>query len=242
MPSCPSHALPPTVRGASLASHASSPQALRAAIPVDYLRCAVPTHMGGLGGGPEDLVPLMRSLCAQSLSAGVLFWCQRTAIEFLVQTFNVALREHLLPDLLSFQRAATAPLSLDAPALTAQEGGRGLRLSGWVQSVANAQADGVSLIVPVHMPASTPIPTPIPTPGVAGWAVLQSEEDGVHLEPGTLLPHLHNTCPARVRVDQAFFRADEWLGDSPLLQQTEPVRLALGVLYQSLIAAPDMLL
>ena len=62
------------------------------------------------------------------------------------------------------------------------------------------------------------------------------------LEPGTLLPHLHNTCPARVRVDQAFFRADEWLGDSPLLQQTEPVRLALGVLYQSLIAAPDMLL
>eukprot|EP01034_Spumella_vulgaris_P037891 gene37891-46757_t len=119
MPSCPSHALPPTVRGASLASDASSPQALRAAIPVDYLRCAVPTHMGGLGGGPEDLVPLMRSLCAQSLSAGVLFWCQRTAIEFLVQTFNVALREHLLPDLLSFQRAATAPLSLDAPALTA---------------------------------------------------------------------------------------------------------------------------
>jgi hypothetical protein len=172
----------------------------------------------------------------------VLFWCQRTAIEFLVQTFNVALREHLLPDLLSFQRAATAPLSLDAPALTAQEGGRGLRLSGWVQSVANAQADGVSLIVPVHMPASTPIPTPIPTPGFAGWAVLQSEEDGVHLEPGTLLPHLHNTCPARVRVDQAFFRADEWLGDSPLLQQTEPVRLALGVLYQSLIAAPETLL
>lgn len=194
--------------------------------------------MGGLGGGPEDLVPLMRSLCAQSLSAGVLFWCQRTAIEFLVQTFNVALCEHLLPDLLSFQRAATAPLSLDAPALTAQEGGRGLRLSGWVQSVANAQADGVSLIVPVHMPASTPIPTP----GFAGWAVLQSEEDGVHLEPGTLLPHLHNTCPARVRVDQAFFRADEWLGDSPLLQQTEPVRLALGVLYQSLIAAPETLL
>ena len=242
MPSCPSHALPPTVRGASLASDASSPQALRAAIPVDYLRCAVPTHMGGLGGGPEDLVPLMRSLCAQSLSAGVLFWCQRTAIEFLVQTFNVALREHLLPDLLSFQRAATAPLSLDAPALTAQEGGRGLRLSGWVQSVANAQADGVSLIVPVHMPASTPIPTPIPTPGFAGWAVLQSEEDGVHLEPGTLLPHLHNTCPARVRVDQAFFRADEWLGDSRLLQQTEPVRLALGVLYQSLIAAPETLL
>ena len=238
MPSCPSHALPLPVRLASLASHASSPQALRAAIPVDYLRCAVPSHMGGLGGKPEELGQLMRSLCAQSLSAGVLFWCQRTAIEFLVQSFNVALREHLLPDLLSFQRAATTPLSLDAPALTAQEGGRGLRLSGWVQSVANAQADGVSLIVPVHMPASTPIPTP----GVAGWAVLQSEEDGVHLEPGTLLPHLHNTCPARVRVDQAFFLADEWLGDSPLLQQTEPVRLALGVLYQSLIAAPETLL
>ena len=162
----------------SSAFHVAHPQSLRAAIPVDYLRCAVPTHMGGLGGGPEELGLLMRSLCAQSLSAGVLFWCQRTAIEFLVQSFNAALREHLLPDLLSFQRAATTPLSLDAPALTAQDGARGLRLSGWVQSVANAQADGVSLIVPVHMPA--------PTPGSAGWAVLQSEEDGVHLEPGTL--------------------------------------------------------
>ena len=218
----------------SSALHVAPPQSLRAAIPADYLRCAVPTHMGGLGGAPEELGLLMRTLCTQSLSAGVLFWCQRTAIEFLVQSFNAALRQHLLPDLLSFQRAATTPLSLDAPALTAQDGARGLRLSGWVQSVANAQADGVSLIVPVHMPA--------PTPGSAGWAVLQSEEDGVHLEPGTLLPHLHNTCPARVRVDQAFFRADEWLGDSLLLQQTEPVRLALGVLYQSLIAAPETLL
>jgi hypothetical protein len=186
--------------------------------------------MGGLGGKPEELGLLMRSLCAQSLAAGVLFWCQRTAIEFLVQSFNAAVREHLLPDLLHFQRAATTPLSLDAPALIAQEGGRGLRLSGWVQSVANAQADGVSLIVPVHLSGS------------AGWAVLQSEEDGVHLAPGTLLPHLHSACPARVQVDQAFFRADEWLGDSRLLQQTEPVRLALGVLYQSLIAAPEMLL
>ena len=221
----------------SSALHVAHPQSLRAAIPADYLRCAVPTHMGGLGGAPEELGLLMRTLCAQSLSAGVLFWCQRTAIEFLVQSFNAALREHLLPDLLSFQRAATTPLSLDAPALTAQDGARGLRLSGWVQSVANAQADGVSLIVPVHLPAATP-----GAAGSSGWAVLASEEDGVHLEPGTLLPHLHNTCPARVRVDQAFFRADEWLGESHLLQQTEPVRLALGVLYQSLIAAPEMLL
>lgn len=221
----------------SSALHVAHPQSLRAAIPADYLRCAVPTHMGGLGGAPEELGLLMRTLCTQSLSAGVLFWCQRTAIEFLVQSFNAALRQHLLPDLLSFQRAATTPLSLDAPALTAQDGARGLRLSGWVQSVANAQADGVSLIVPVHLPVATP-----GAAGSSGWAVLASEEDGVHLEPGTLLPHLHNTCPARVRVDQAFFRVDEWLGDSRLLQQTEPVRLALGVLYQSLIAAPETLL
>lgn len=217
--------------------HVAHPQLLRTAISSDYLRCAVPISMGGLGGAPEELGLLMRSLCAQSLSAGVLFWCQRTAIEFLVQSFNAALREHLLPDLLSFQRAATTPLSLDAPALTAQDGVCGMRLSGWVQSIANAQTDGVSLIVPVHMPAATP-----GAAGPSGWVVLPSEEDGVHLEPGTLLPHLHNTCPARVRVEQAFFRADEWLGDSHLLQQTEPVRLALGVLYQSLIAAPEMLL
>lgn len=189
--------------------------------------------MGGLGGAPQELELLMRSLCAQSLSAGVVFWCQRTAIEFLVQSFNAALREYLLPDLLRFDRAATTPLSLDTPALIAQEDARGLRLSGMVQSVANAQNDGVSLIMPVHMA--------VPTDGSAGWAVVQSEQDGVHLEPGILLPHLHDTCPARVRVDQAFFRADEWLGDSRLLQQTAPVRLSLGVLYQSLIAAREVM-
>jgi len=209
---------------------AVAPTLLRDAITPDALRCAVPAHMGGLGGDPQELGLLMRSLCEKSLSAGVLFWCQRTAIEFLVQSFNTAVREHLLPDLLQFQRAASTPLSLDAPVLLAQDAGRGMRLSGLVHSVANAQADGFSLIVPVQMQGAT------------GWAVLQSEEDGVHTEPGNLLPHLKDTCPARVRVDNAFFRADEWLGDSLLLHKTEPVRLALGVLYQSLIAAPEMAL
>ncbi len=186
--------------------------------------------MGGLGGAPEELGLLMRDLCDKSLSAGVRFWCQRTAIEFLVQSFNVAVREHFLPDMLALERAASTPLSLDAPALIAKDEGRGMRLSGVIHSIANAQPDGLSLIVPIAMQSKT------------GWAILQSEEDGVHVEPGVLLPHLKDTCPARVRVEQAFFRADEYLGDGSLLHKTDSVRLALGVLYQSLIAAPEMML
>lgn len=210
------------------AAHSTS---LQTSIPPDYLRCAVPAHMGGLGGSPEELGLLMRALCEKSLSAGVLFWCQRTAVEFLVQSFNAAVREHLLPELLRFQRAASTPLSLDASVLLVAQGeGRGMRLRGVIHSIANAHADGFTLVVPVQMQSAM------------GWAVLQSEEDGVHIEPGNLLPHLKETCPARVRVDDAFFRADEWLGDSLLLHKTEPVRLALGVLYQSLIAAPEMAL
>ena len=199
-------------------------------IPPEYLRCAVPVQMGGLGGDTEELGLLMRALCRESLSAGVLFWCQRMAIEFLVQSFNVAVREHLLPELLSFQRAASTPLSLDVSVLMAKYEGRDMRLRGEIHSIANASANGFTLIVPVQMQS------------VTGWAVLRSEEDGVYVEPGNLLPHLKNTCPARVRIENAFFRSDEWLGDSLLLHKTEPARLALGVLYQSLLSAPEMIL
>lgn len=184
--------------------------------------------MGGLGGAPEDLAALMRALCQQSVAAGVLFWCQRTAIEFLVRSFNGALREHVLPDLLTFERAAAPPLSLDALALTALEDERGLWLGGQLPSLANAQPQGVSLIVPVH------------TAQGSGWALVASEEDGVHLEPASFLPELQHTCPVRVRMDRVFFRPDEWLGDAALLQQTEPTRLALGVLYRALLATPAM--
>ncbi len=70
---------------------AEMPMDIRLHINPDALRCAVPVHMGGLGGEPEDLSPLISHLCEESPSAALLFWAQRMAIEFLVRAENVGL-------------------------------------------------------------------------------------------------------------------------------------------------------
>lgn len=193
-------------------------------IPPDYLRCAVPLHMGGLGGAPAELGELMRSLCDLSVSAGLVFWSQRLAIEFLVQSFNGAVREHLLPDMLGFGRAAAIPLSLDAPHLIARSIGRGLRVNGQVPTVVNARAEGFSVIAPVLLR------------GVDGWAVFRSEEDGIVAAGGNLVPRIANTHPAKLTFAEVPFREDEWLGDRQLLRKIEPARAALNVLHGCLIA------
>ncbi|MDD0815971.1 acyl-CoA dehydrogenase family protein [Curvibacter sp. HBC28] len=180
------------------------------------IRCAVPTQLGGLGGDVADLSALMEALCRQSLSAALLFWSQRLAIEFLVQTGNVAVREHLLPDLLTFQRAASLPLSLNQRTIQARDTGRGWQLSAQGLLAAHATPAGFSFVAPIE------------AGDLCGWGLLRSEEDGFDVHPQSLGAGTAPADTARIDLRQVFFREDEWLGGPELDQTVHPVRRALG--------------
>lgn len=179
-------------------------------------RCAVPTRYGGLGGEAHELAERMSELCQHSMSAALLFWGQRMAIEFLLQSANGALREYLLPDLLSGERAATVPLPMGLHRLQAQDTGRGWQLSGQGLQAVNAPPQGFSFVAPVQMGPS------------AGWCLLRSEEDGFDVHTSSASPSPSRAWAARMDLRQVFFREDEWLGDSTLERAVHPVRMALG--------------
>lgn len=179
-------------------------------------RCAVPTRFGGLGGASRDLAAAVSDVCRQSMPAALMLWGQRMAIEFVLQSANVALREYLLPDLLSGERAATVPLPLGLHRLQAHDTGRGWQLSGQNLQVVNAAPQGFSFVAPVQMGST------------AGWCLLRSEEDGFDVQTGTAKPPSTRACTARIDLRQVFFREDEWLGDHTLERAVHPVRLALG--------------
>ena len=205
------------------AASGPSPEADRAYLRrLGLFRCAVPTRYGGLGGEAHELARQMAEVSQHSISAALLFWGQRMAIEFLLQSPNGALREYLLPDLLSGERAATVPLPLGLHRLQAHDTGRGWQLSGQGLQAVNAPPQGFSFVAPVQMG---------PT---AGWCLLRSEEDGfdVHTASGSATPS--RAWTARIDLRQVFFREDEWLGDSALEQAVHPVRMALGCVAEHL--------
>lgn len=182
----------------------------------NLFRCAVPTRHGGLGGEAHELAQRMAEVCEHSMSAALLFWGQRLAIEFVLQSANVALRDYLLPDLLSGDRAATVPLPLGLHRLQAHDTGRGWQLSGQGLQAVNAPAQGFSFVAPVQMGAAS------------GWCLLRSEEDGFDVRSASGSAAPSGAWTARIDLCQVFFREDEWLGDSTLDAAVHPVRLALG--------------
>ena len=173
------------------------------------LRCAVPARMGGDGGDAADLALAASLLLPRDTAAGAVFWAQRLAIEALVQSPNVALRELWLPDLLSGERAGT--LSPHAAPLTGEDTGRGWLLSGHLPDVPNRPWEGFSLVAPLRL-GDAP----------AGWALLRSEEDGLFALPCTD-PHM-----ASLQLRRVYFREDEWLGEADLAQRMAQVASALA--------------
>lgn len=176
------------------------------------LRCAVPAGMGGDGGDASDLALAARLLLPREPAAACVFWAQRLAIEALVHSPNVGLRELWLPDLMGGQRAGTLPPRADP--LRAEDTGRGWRLSGALADVPNRPWEGFSLVAPVRL-GDTP----------AGWALLRSEEDGLSALPG---PGGTTTQTATLRLRRVYFREDEWLGEADLAQRMAPVARALA--------------
>lgn len=196
----------------------------RARIPTDYLRCAVPVACGGLGGDARELSALISQLWVQSPSAALMFWGQRMAIEFLVQASNVALREHLLPDLLRFHRSATVPFNYENLSLRASNDGRSVFLSGGNYLAANAPQHGFSLICPVE-DEGKPL----------GWCVLGSEEQGFNTSPHLIAPYADAACSASIALDKVFFRGDELLDEDALRFAVLDVQSALGAMYDHLL-------
>lgn len=196
------------------------------------LRCAVPSSLGGLRGDLTELSEGARALAATDPAAGWVLWAQRLAIEALIHSPNIGLREFLLPDLLVGERAGTLPLppwpdaqghsALPLPtsdasrALVALHESQGMRLYGQLPCVPNLQWQGHVLIAPVQMGHQQ------------HWVLLRSEED--RLSAGM---DLGSPCPrgsrcAALTLDGVFFRADEEVAGPELPALLQPTALALS--------------
>jgi alkylation response protein AidB-like acyl-CoA dehydrogenase len=201
-----------------------APMDVRQLIPPDALGCAVPVRMGGLGGAAQELSALITRLYEASPSAALLFWAQRMAIEFLVHADNVALREFLLPDLLTFHKSAAVPCNFERNHLRVSHDSRHLFLSGEDLVVANAQEDGFTLVCPVK------------TDGNAlAWCVVDSEAQGFARLPHDMGAFAGGAKLARIELRNVFFRGDELLGEANLAAKTLGVQMALGVISKDLL-------
>lgn len=191
------------------------PDALRELVDSGLLRCGVPAHLGGSGDALDALAHGAAELARHHPGAAWLLWAQRLAIEALLQSPNVALREHWLPDFLNGERAATVAPTFEA--LYAHDTGRGWLLRGALQPVPNLQWAGFSLVAPVRLNAP-----------LDHWVLLRSEEDGLSVVPDTEAHWPEQAHAAALRLDNVFFREDEWLGGPDLPQRLAPVAAALA--------------
>src|SRR6185437_11535860 len=106
----------------------------------DLFRAGVPVALGGTGGDVTDAIAAIAAV-----SAGFVFWGQRTFIEYLLQTPNTALRERLLPDLVAGRLAGATGLSnamkflsgLEELQVVAARDSGGFRLQGRLPWVTN---------------------------------------------------------------------------------------------------------
>ncbi len=174
-------------------------------------KTGVPVSLGGEGGQLCDLcadAETARTLTSLGPYAPQVFRAQRLAIEALLQSQNVALREFIVPDLVLANRAGAA--ALDEPALTGQDVGNGWLLNGNLNQVANLAWSGFSLVVPAQLENNPP-----------GWLMLRSEEDGLYATPGLDKGAWRGATLGVVTLNQVFFRRDEWLGTDAITHRLQ---------------------
>lgn len=180
-------------------------------------KTGVPIALGGNGGQLRDLcadTETARVLTALGPYAPQVFRAQRLAIEALLQSPNVALREFIVPDLVETHRAGAAVLQ--APALTGQDTGGSWQLNGRFGPVANLVWSGFSLVVPARLENNPP-----------GWLMLRSEEDGLYATPGDNKAAWRGARMGVVTLKQVFFRRDEWLGNDTLTPHLQAAAVEL---------------
>jgi alkylation response protein AidB-like acyl-CoA dehydrogenase len=114
--------------------------------------CAVgvPESLGGAGGDVTDAVEAIAQVSERSLTAAFVLWGHRTFIEYLLCSPNQALRDRLLPDLMSGRVAGATGLSnamkflsgLEELQIVAEADGDGFRLNGTMPWVTNLRTTG----------------------------------------------------------------------------------------------------
>src|SRR3990167_1989260 len=175
------------------------------------LRCAVPLAQGGDGALVDELVSRIRELAGQDMASARIAWAPRLAIEALVHSPNIALREHLLPDLLTGALAGTLSWRQDLTLASArslvqaQPLERGWHLKGLLDDVPNLQWEGYVVVCPVRFDAQ------VGQPQRWAWVVLRSEEDGLRHVIDVTRAQDVATASGTVRLNNVYFREDELL-------------------------------
>jgi len=105
------------------------------------LRIGVAPSLGGAGGDTGEAVEAIAAIASRSLASAFVCWGQRAFIEYLLHSPNQALRERLLPDLLSGALAGATGFSNAMKYLSDIES---------LQLRASAEPDGWSLQGRLH--------------------------------------------------------------------------------------------
>jgi hypothetical protein len=193
-------------------------RALRGVVASGLLRCALPRSAGGDGAPPSHLRDAAAQWLQSHPDAARVLWAQRLAVEALARTFNAGLREYLLPDMLTGDRAGCLPFPLQGAApLTGRPTARGWRLDGSLDDTPNLQWVNCSVIVPLRLDGHE-----------AGWVLLRGEEDGLRLHRLSAAEAPPCSRSARVEAVGVFFREDEWLGGADFMHSLAPVEAALS--------------
>jgi len=191
-------------------------------------RIGVARERGGNGGTIVDAVAAITAVSERSLAAGFVFWGQRTFIEYLLQSPNAALREKLLPDLLTGRRAGASGLSNAMKFLSGIEQlqirahgidhGR-LRIDGRLPWVTNLRPAGFDVAVAVQGDDYEP----------AFVAALSSEDEGLERSADLDLMAMRATNTAALTFDSVRIGPDRILhrNASEWLPRVRPAFLAL---------------
>lgn len=182
----------------------------------DLFKIGVAARFGGTDGDVADAARAIAAVSARSLAAGFVFWGHRAFIECLMQSPNDALRERLLPGLLTGRRAGATGLSnamkflcgLGELQINATRRDRAIEIDGKLPWVTNLRPDGFDVAAAVQ------------GKGFPAFVVsLSSDEEGLNRSDDLDLMAMRATNTAaikleRVRIDEDRIihpNAAEWL-------------------------------
>ncbi|MGR3896980.1 MULTISPECIES: acyl-CoA dehydrogenase family protein [Pseudomonas] len=173
------------------------------------LGVGVDPRQGGSGASVADAVETVASVASCSLAAAFVFWGQRAFIEYLLHSPNSALRERLLPSLLSGELAGATGLSNAMKFLSGIEslqvsatarGEQGWALNGRLHWVTNLRKGGFVVAAAIdRAEGGAPFVVAIPD-GIAG----------VQRSPDLQLMGLQSSNTAALDFDQVALGRD-WL-------------------------------